>query len=126
MGIVVKVKGDFKETKKFLNKMTTRDYIKNLQRLGERGVAALAAATPVNTGVTSQSWRFELIEEKGHVKLCWVNDNMVDGIPLVILLQCGHGTKNGGYVVGRDFINPAIRPIFDQIANEAWMVVKNS
>lgn len=126
MGIVVKVKGDFKETKKFLNKMTTRDYIKNLQRLGERGVAALAAATPVNTGVTSQSWRFELIEEKGHVKLCWVNDNMVEGIPLVILLQYGHGTKNGGYVVGRDFINPAIRPIFDQIANEAWMVVKNS
>lgn len=126
MGIVVKVKGDFKETKKFLNKMTTRDYIKNLHRLGERGVSALAAATPVNTGVTSQSWRFELIEEKGHVKLCWVNDNMVEGIPLVILLQYGHGTKNGGYVVGRDFINPAIRPIFDQIANEAWMVVKNS
>lgn len=126
MGLVVKVKGDFKETKKFLTKMTTRDYIKKLNHLGERGAAALAAATPVDSGVTAQSWHFEIIEEKGHVRLCWFNDHMVDGVPLVILLQYGHGTRNGGYVVGRDFINPTIRPIFDQIANEAWLEVKNS
>lgn len=127
MGVVVKVTGDFKETTNFLKKMTARDYLKKLNQLGARGVAALSAATPVDTGKTSQAWRYEIFEEAGHVRICWFNDILVEeGTPLVILLQYGHGTRNGGYVVGRDFINPTIRPIFDQIAEEAWLEVKNS
>lgn len=127
MAVIVKVKGEFKKTKNFLGNITARGYLKNLHALGRRGVAALAAATPVDTGETAISWDYEIIEEDDTIKIIWTNDNMVDNdTPLVILLQYGHGTRNGGYVVGRDFINPAIRPIFDQIADDAWMEVKKA
>lgn len=127
MAVIVKVKGEFKKTKNFLGNITARGYLKNLHALGRRGVAALAAATPVDTGETAISWNYEIIEEDDTIKIIWTNDNMVDNdTPLVILLQYGHGTRNGGYVVGRDFINPAIRPIFDQIADDAWMEVKKA
>lgn len=125
MAVVVKVSGSFKNTNKFLERLTARDYLKNLNHLGLRGVAALSAATPVDTGQTAISWDYEIIEEDDRVKIVWTNSNLgEDGTtPVVILLQYGHGTRNGGYVVGRDFINPAIRPVFDEIAQEAWLEV---
>lgn len=125
MAVVVKVSGSFKNTNKFLERLTAREYLKNLHNLGLRGVAALSAATPVDTGVTATSWDYDIIEEDGRVKIVWTNNHLGEDerTPVVILLQYGHGTRNGGYVVGRDFINPAIRPVFDEIANEAWLEV---
>ena len=124
MAVVVKVSGSFKNTYKFLDRLAARDYLKNLHNLGLRGVAALAAATPVDTGMTAMSWDYDIIEEDGRIKIVWTNENVDDtGTPIAILIQYGHGTRNGGYVVGRDYINPAIRPVFDQIAEEAWLEV---
>lgn len=84
------------------------------------GVNALASATPVDTGITASSWDYKIVEEDGRVKIVWTNSNVVKGQQIAILLQYGHGTRNGGYVVGRDYINPALQPIFDDLANKAW------
>lgn len=127
MAVILKVKGTLKKTKNFLGALTARDYLKNLHMLGRKGVAALSAATPVDTGTTAISWDYDIIDEDGVVKIVWTNTNVADnGTPVAVLIQYGHGTRNGGYVVGRDFINPAIRPIFDQIAEDAWTEVKRS
>lgn len=127
MAAIIKVTGDFKKTKTFLGNLAARTYLNKLRNLAERGAAALSAATPINTGETAASWGYDIIEESGHVKIVWTNDNLADTrTPIAVLIQTGHATRNGGYVVGRDYINPAIRPIFDQIANEAWLEVKNS
>lgn len=127
MAAIIKVTGDFKKTKSFLGKLAARSYLNKLRNLAERGVAALSAATPIDTGKTASSWSYDIIEESGHVKIVWTNNNLTDTrTPVAVLIQTGHATRNGGYVVGRDYINPAIRPIFDQIANEAWLEVKNS
>lgn len=127
MAAIIKVTGDFKKTKTFLGNLAARTYLNKLRNLAERGAAALSAATPIDTGKTAASWSYDIIEESGHVKIVWTNDNLADTrTPIAVLIQTGHATRNGGYVVGRDYINPAIRPIFDQIANEAWLEVKNS
>lgn len=127
MAAIIKVTGDFKKTKTFLGNLAARTYLNKLRNLAERGAAALSAATPIDTGETAASWSYDIIEESGHVKIVWTNDNLADTrTPIAVLIQTGHATRNGGYVVGRDYINPAIRPIFDQIANEAWLEVKNS
>ena len=84
------------------------------------GVNALASATPVDSGITASSWDYKIVEEDGQVKIVWTNSNVVKGQQIAILLQYGHGTRNGGYVVGRDYINPALQPIFDDLANTAW------
>lgn len=87
------------------------------------GVNALAAATPVKTGNTASSWDYKIVEENGKIKIVWTNSNVVKGQQIAILLQYGHVTGNGGYVVGRDYINPALQPIFDDIAKQAWKEV---
>jgi hypothetical protein len=94
-----------------------------LESYGEQGVAALAAATPKDSGLTAASWYYEIERTKDAVSLQFFNSNVNDGVPIAIILQYGHGTRNGGYVVGRDYINPAARPLFDKIAENAWMEV---
>lgn len=94
-----------------------------LDKYGAQGVAALAAATPTNSGLTAESWTYEIVNRSGYYAIHWSNTNVEDGIPIAILIQYGHGTKNGGYVQGRDYIMPAIQPIFDQMANEIWKEV---
>lgn len=121
--VVVKHTGNFKKTKKFLERMSRIDYRKILERYGREGVAALASATPVDTGKTANSWDFEITTTKNSYAIAFTNSNVVNGVPIAIILQYGHGTRNGGWVEGRDYINPAIQPIFDKIAKEAWREV---
>ena len=87
---------------------------------GEKGVSALASATPVDTGKTAESWQYKIEQTKGSIRIYWTNTNVNNGVPIAIIIQTGHGTGTGGYVQGRDYINPAIRPIFDNIANDVW------
>ena len=121
--ITFKHKGDFSKTTKFLEKAKKAVNIRDLDRIGKEGVAALAADTPVKTGLTANSWYYEIVRKNGKVELNFHNSNIQNGVPIAILLQYGHGTRNGGFVQGRDYINPAIQPIFDRLANEAWKEV---
>lgn len=115
--------GSFKKTDEFFAKMSRGDIFSQLEKYAQAGVAALASATPVDTGLTSNSWGYE-IERKGeNFTIIWTNSHVRNGVPIAILLQLGHGTGTGGYVAGRDYINPAIRPTFDNIADAAWKVV---
>lgn len=118
--------GSFRNTDKFLKKMSKRDIFRTLERFGREGVNALAAATPSQSGVTASSWSYQIKNEKSSFSITWTNSHIVGGTPLVILLQYGHGTGTGGYVRGRDFINPALKPIFDKIADEAWKAVTSA
>ncbi len=97
--------------------------IGELDRYGREGVAALAAATPVDTGATAASWYYRIENQKGSVTISFYNSNIQNGVPIAIILQYGHGTGTGGWVQGRDYINPAIQPVFDKIAREAWREV---
>ena len=119
-------RGDFKNTERFLKKMSEGDIFRSLEGYGHKGVTALAHATPSDTGKTANSWDFEVKHTRGSWSITWSNGEIVDGVPLVILLQYGHGTGTGGYVQGRDFINPAIQPVFDDIADEVWEKVKSA
>lgn len=121
--ISVTTKGSFGASEKFLKHLKKRDIFKSLERFGERGVAALANATPTDSGETANSWYFEVTQRRGYYVISWHNHNLTGSIPVAVLLQYGHATRNGGWVEGQDFINPAIRPVFDQIATEAWKVV---
>lgn len=121
--IVVKHKGDFKKTTKFLQKVRSNYIYDRLKKYGQEGVAALAAATPVDSGLTASSWGYEITMTNGSYSINWTNSNVVDGVPIAIIIQLGHGTRNGGWVEGRDYINPAIQPVFDKIANEIWREV---
>ena len=123
--LTMKQKGDFKHTETFLNKMLKRDYKSVLHKYGERGVAALKAATPRDTGKTAESWYYEVRENERTktVSLVFLNSNTSNGIPIAILIQYGHGTRNGGYVQGIDYINPALVPIFDELSKEIWKEV---
>lgn len=94
-----------------------------LSRFGEAGVAALSAATPMESGETANSWFYEIIQEKGSWSIVWGNNHVEDGRQIAVLLQYGHGTGTGGYVAPRDYINPALQPIFDEMATEGWKVV---
>ena len=116
-------KGSFKNTDKFLSRMSKRAIFKSLNAYGQKGVAALASATPKASGVTANSWYYEIDRDGKNYSIVWKNSNSNDGAIIAILLQYGHGTGTGGYVAGRDFINPAIRPIFDQIAEDVWKEV---
>lgn len=115
--------GSFQKTEALLQKMAAGQALDILAKYGDIGVAALQAATPVDSGVTAQSWYYEIKKERDTYSIIWGNSHVVDGAPIAVLLQVGHGTRNGGYVQGRDYINPAIRPIFDAMAAEAWKVV---
>lgn len=116
-------KGNFNKTTNFFDRIITGRFLSNLQRYGQEGVEALASATPVDSGETANSWRYEVKLDKKSYTITWFNSHVEDKIPIAILIQYGHGTRNGGYVQGRDFINPAIQPIFDKIAEEAWKEV---
>jgi hypothetical protein len=121
--ITVTEKGSFKNTEKYLNGLKKIDQTVVLNKYGSLGVNALSNATPAKTGLTSESWSFTIVQRPGYYSIRWHNSNVKDGIPVAILIQYGHGTGTGGYVQGRDFIMPAIRPIFDQMAAEAWKEV---
>jgi hypothetical protein len=124
--ISFKSKGDFSDLNSFLERAKETIKLGDLDRYGREGVAALAAATPKDTGRTAESWHYEIIREKESVSISFYNTNIQNGVPIAILLQYGHGTRNGGWVEGRDYINPAIQPIFDKIAEDAWKEVSNT
>ena len=113
-------KGDFKKVNKFLERALNVVHLGQLDEYGKRGVEALAAATPKESGETANSWQYQIIRSDGKVSIDFYNTNVNDGVNIAIILQYGHGTKNGGYVAGRDYINPAIQPVFDEIADSAW------
>ena len=118
--ISVSHKGDFNNLETLINRVLRRDYLNILAEYGRKGVEALKAATPVDTGLTRDSWEYEITANSKKTSIYWTNSNIQNGIPIAIILQYGHGTKNGGYVQGVDYINPALAPIFSQMANEAW------
>ena len=113
-------KGDFRKTEKFMKNARTKKLMSILKQYGEEGVAALMVATPMDTGRTAPPWRYEIKVENNCVRLEFHNDNIQNGVPIAIILQYGHGTGTGGWVEGRDYINPAIQPVFDKIAKSAW------
>ena len=121
--ITLKQKGELKKTYFFLNRILNRDIYKKLDECGEKGVNALSSATPVDTGRTATSWYYESRITKNHIEIVWKNSNVNNGVPIAIILQYGHGTRTGGYVAGRDYINPAIAPIFDELADSVWKEV---
>lgn len=116
-------RGDFSNLTRFLERVKGAVHQSKLDRFGKEGVAALASATPVDSGLTASSWRYEIKREKELVSITFCNSNIHNGVPIAIILQYGHATRNGGWVQGRDYINPAIRPVFDEIAEEAWREV---
>ena len=116
-------KGSLPKTGKFLNFLLNWDFKKNLSKYGQLGVDALASATPKDTGNTANSWSYEITNKNGSATITFKNSNIQNGVPIAIILQYGHGTRNGGWVQGRDYINPAIQPIFDEIVNNAWREV---
>lgn len=119
-------KGDFKKTEKFLKKSLGRDYLTILNKYGQQGVSALSASTPVDTGLTASSWSYEIIQNADGISVVWTNSNVNKYVNIAIILQYGHGTRNGGWVEGRDYINPALQPIFDKMAEAAWKEVTDS
>ena len=119
-------KGDFSKLTSFLERVKDAINISDLDKYGEEGVAALSSATPVDTGLTANSWYYETSHKPGSVSISFHNSNIQNGVLIAIILQYGHGTGTGGWVQGRDYINPAIRPIFDEIANKAWKEVTKS
>ena len=116
-------KGDFSKFTRYLERAKEVARLSILDKYGREGVAALASATPVDSGLTADSWRYEITNKQGSAKITFYNTNIQNGVPIAIILQYGHGTRNGGWVQGRDYINPAIQPIFDKIVNEAWREV---
>ena len=122
--ITFKHKGNFERTDRLLKGAKEKKYLKVLDKYGQEGVAALAAATPTDSGFTAESWDYKIQNGNGGYKITWTNSNINDGVPIAIIIQYGHGTGTGGYVQGRDYINPAMRSVFDNIADKAWEEVK--
>ena len=119
-------KGNFKKTEKFLSEAQKGIFYRNLERYGQQGVLALASMTPLESGKTAVSWDYEIVHGENGVSIYWTNSNVQNGVNIAIILQYGHGTGTGGYVQGKDYINPAIRPIFDEIAQQIWKEVTTS
>lgn len=121
MGLITfEKKGDFSKTFKFFNKLLKRDYLNILDKYGKEGVERLREYTPKDTGLTSESWYYEISHNKDSTTISWLNSNINNYVNIAIILQYGHATRNGGWVEGVDYINPALKPIFDKMANEAW------
>ena len=116
-------KGNFEKTTSFLNKIKQRNYMQVLKKYAEKGVNALAAATPKDTGKTAASWSYEIQDAPGETVISWSNSNVNKGVNIAVILQYGHGTKNGGYVRGIDYINPAMKPIFEEMVQNIWREV---
>lgn len=123
--IKISTRGSFTNLDEFLRRMRARSYLKRLEKYGIQGVAALQAATPEDSGETAHGWTYEIAQHQGYFSIHWLNSHTQEPghIPVAVLIQYGHATGNGGYVHGIDFINPALRPIFEQIATEAWREV---
>lgn len=124
--ITFESRGSFKKTESFLASLSKQSIPRTLEKYARQGVSALESSTPEESGLTATSWDYEITSSRGSYSIVWTNDNIVDGVPVAILLQYGHGTGTGGYVQGQDFINPAIKPIFDQIAQDVWKAVTNA
>ena len=116
-------KGDFSKLTRFLERAKEAVRLGDLDKYGREGVAALASATPIDSGETAKSWYYEITNKNGTATITVCNSNIQNGVPIAIILQYGHGTRNGGWVEGRDYINPAIQPIFDKIVEDAWREV---
>ena len=116
-------KGDFSKLTSFLERAKEAVKLGDLDKYGRAGVDALAAATPIESGLTANSWSYNIEHKNGTASIIFTNSNIQNGVPIAIILQYGHGTGTGGWVQGRDYINPAIQPIFDKIANDAWKEV---
>lgn len=121
--ITFRQKGDFSKLNHYFEKLKEGIKIGDLDKYGRAGVEALSNATPKDTGQTASSWYYEIKRSNGSVSIQFKNSNVHEGVPIAVILQYGHGTGTGGWVEGRDYINPAIRPIFDEIANNAWKEV---
>jgi hypothetical protein len=125
--ITIKSKGDFTKTLKFLRFISSRYFYNKIEHYAKKGVVALSEATPIDSGESSDSWGYEIDISKDKTTITWTNSNTtVEGVPVVLLVQYGHATRNGGYVEGFDFINPAIKPIFDEMAESIWREVQNA
>jgi hypothetical protein len=118
--------GSFDKTESFLKAMQKLNVTGVLDACGREGVTALASATPVNSGLTAHSWNYKVGQKGGVYFISWNNTDVENGFPVAIMLQYGYGTGTGGFVQGRDYINPAIRPIFDKIATNVWKVVTSA
>ena len=125
MGIRITQHGDFKRTQRFLKKATKSDFRSVLDKYGRQGVEVLSSATPKDSGRTSESWSYEIVQESDSFRIYWTNSNVNKGVNIALILQYGHGTGTGGYVQGRDYINPAIQPVFDVLAEAAWAEVQH-
>lgn len=123
MGISFRQKGDFKNTERFFNNALNKIHQMDLNRYGEMGVSALSSATPIDTGLAASSWYYIIDKKPNYTAIKFCNSDIENGVPIAVILQYGHATKNGGWVEGRDYINPAIQPIFDKIVNDAWKEV---
>lgn len=123
MRITFSSSGDFRRTKKSLGKMSSGEIFRALDKYGKMGVAALSSATPADSGLAAASWGYQVVNSRTSWSIYWTNSDVENGFPVVIGLQYGHGTGTGGWVQGRDFINPAIRPVFDKIADDVWKAV---
>lgn len=123
MSISFSASGSFDSSEKFLKKMSSPSVFDVLSHYGEAGRAALAAATPIESGQTAAEWYYEVVQDATSWSIIWGNNHVEDGRPIAVLLQYGHGTRTGGYVEGRDYINPALQPVFDQMTADGWKVV---
>lgn len=121
--ITFKQQGDFSKLTTFLERSKNAIRLGDLDKYGREGVAALSSATPVDSGVTASSWYYEVTNKNGRAEIAFLNSNLNKGVSIAIILQYGHGTRTGGWVEGRDYINPAIQPLFDEITEEAWREV---
>jgi hypothetical protein len=124
--ISVSSKGDLNKTEAFLRKVSKLDVRRELDAAGKMGVKALASATPRDSGLAADSWDYKISGGRGGARITWINTDVENGFPVAIMLQYGYGTGTGGYVQGQDYINPAMRPIFDQIAEKVWKAVTSA
>lgn len=124
-GITVSVSGDFKNLERFLKNASRRNYRRLLEEYGRKGVDALSLATPVDSGMTAESWSYDISETSNGFEINWNNSNVNDGVNIAIILQYGHGTGTGGYVQGRDYINPALQSVFDGFVDDLTKAVNN-
>lgn len=127
INITMKEKGNFSASLKFLKAMKEKSWLKNLDKYGEMGVQALANATPKDTGLTAASWNYEVVNKGNYIYLNWYNTNVIkDYFNVALRIQTGHGTKEGVWIEGIDYINPALQPVFDKIAGSIWEEVKSA
>lgn len=123
--ISVGVKGDSRKTTRDLDKMRRQVILASINSYGQMGVDALARATPVESSATRNAWKYRTVKTRTGFAIEWYNTNDGGDVSVAVLIQYGHGTGTGGYVYGRDFINPAMRPVFDTIADDVWKKVKS-